>query len=186
MSQHSLLRIKIPPTLRVNVITPKSLGDNPSVKITRPKNLNQPVSVSKTGTNQYVIVFDASSAGETVDITLTSAAFSIKDFFSGLLVFFKLSFWLGFLKLSYWTSFPWKTFLIRSGIVSGALFFVLVTLELTGVRAHKPVSKWLNTLTMAENAGDRIKDLVGWNNADPFFQSEEANNFNTRVYCLRT
>ncbi len=178
MNDYTLNRVKIPPTLRLYISTPQSLGDNPTAKITRPKNLAQPTNVSKTADKQYMIVFDASSAGESVDVTLTAAAFSFKSLFA----FLTLSFWLGMLpRRDFFTLAVFKTFAIRSVLFSGALFFVLVGLELSGVETRTSFSKWLDTLTMAENTGEKIKDLVGWSHDDPFFQSEDARMFKTRT-----
>ena len=178
MNSYALDRVKIPPTLRLYISTPKSLGDSPTAKITRPKNLAPPTSVSKTADKQYVIVFDPSTNGETVDVTLTAAAFSFKSLFA----FLTFGFWLGLLPgRDFFTLAGFKTFAVRSAIFSGVLFFALVGLELWGVETRTSFSKWLDTLTMAENTGEKIKELVGWSKDDPFFQSDDAIMFKTRT-----
>lgn len=174
--QYTFLRIKVPPALRVNLVTPRSLGDSPAGKITRPKNIGQPSSVAKTGDKQYEVVFSPSSAHETVDLVLSSGKFS----FSSLLALFTLSFWIGMLPgRDFFRTFSVGNFISRVFMMSGILFVALVSLELCGVNIHKPFSRWLNTLEMAERSGDMIKGWLG--ESDPFFQSKEAHDFYSRT-----
>lgn len=178
MNTYTLFRKKVPPTLRVHVITPRSLGDKPIAKITKPSNLTQPKNVLKTAACQYEIVFDASCNGETVDVQLSAS----ESFVAAFLKMFTWAFWWGLVPgRNFWTFTGLKIFLIRSIMVTGIFFICLVGLELYGVKTHTPLSNWLNTQTMAENAADKIKEIVGWDEQSPFFQSQEAINFHTRT-----
>lgn len=186
MPSYKVLRVKVPPHLRINVITPKCLGDTPAAAILRPKNLAPPASVTKTGDKQYSIVFEASCANETVDLALTSAAFSFIGFLKGLFLafffFLNINFWKSLLPGGgFWSSFSLKTFLVRSFVVSGLLFVCLVGLEVSGVKIHKPFSGWLNTLTMAEISGDKLREIIGFDKQDKFFTSKEAYEFHART-----
>ena len=168
--EYTALRIKIPPTLKVYLLTDKNLGDSPIPRITRPKNLAAPTGATKIADKQYAVTFAQGTAGETVDLVLSSVTVG---FFRSMLAIFTAAFWLSLLPgKDFFRTFSLKTFIIRSLIASGVLFMLLVSLELAGVSVHKPFSGWLNTLFMAERAGDKIKSM--FNEPDPFFKSEEA------------
>lgn len=174
--EYRWLRIKIPPTLRVNFVTPRSLGDSPAAKITRPKNLAQPSGVMKVGDKQYTVSFNAGSANETVDVVLSSGVFNA----SSLLAIFTLTLWLSLLPgRDFFRTFSFKTFISRTLVFTGLMFVILVSLEVMGISVHKPFSRWLNTLEMAERSGDAIKGLFG--KIDPFFTSQEADDFYSRT-----
>lgn len=175
--QHTALRIKVPPTLKVYLLTDKNLGDSPIPRITRPSNLAQPTGASKVADKQYAVTFDPGTAGETVDLVLSSVQVG---FFRSLLAIFTLTFWLSLLPgKDFFTNFSLKTFIFRSFALSGVVVFILIGLELAGVSIHKPFSRWLNTLEMAERAGDKIESL--FSEPDPFFKSEEAVKFYERT-----
>lgn len=189
MPESYFKRLKVPPTLRINIVSSFDLGDNPSVIIINPRNVAQPKSVSKTGNNQYTVVCDPASVGETVDLKLVSAKFSVMDFckklFFGIFFFLSLSFWKSLLPGGgFWSgllSVNFKTFFVRTFMFSGVLFICLVGLNVSGVEVHKPFSKWLDTFTLAESSGDRIRQIFSFDTPDPFFGSQEADDFLTRT-----
>ena len=174
--------LKVPPTLRVSVAVGTDFGDSPKITITNPRNLPEATSI-KTGKGQYDIVFQASCVGETVSLTLSPAdAKFFSRIFSGFLVLFTLSFWLGMLPgRGFWSDFSWQRFMARSLIASGMLFVCLIALELTGLDIHKRYLKWLNTMDMVEDAVASIKNVVGLDDTDPFFKSSEASQYQIRT-----
>lgn len=173
------IKIKVPQHLRVNVVTPKGLGDNPTAVITSPKNVPNPTNVVKIGENQYEVIFAPSSVGETVSLTLSSVRVGL---FKSLLSIFTLVFWLNlFPNRQTFTSFSFKIFFVRSLIASGFLFVSLVGLQLSGVNIHQPFMRWLNTMDMVENTVDKIRQVIGMDETDPFFQSKEALAFYSRT-----
>jgi len=174
--------LKVPPTLRVSVAVGRDFGDSPVVTITNPRNL-PPATAQKTGAGQYDIVFSASCVGETVSLTLSPHARNIfSGMFSGFLALFTFTFWLGMLPgRGFWSNLSWQRFVARSLMFSGMLFFGLVALELGGVSFHKKALRWLNTMDMVADAVDKIKDITGLDNTDPFFQSVAADQFYMRT-----
>ena len=175
--QYSASRIKIPPHLKVDLLTDKDLGDAPVARITNPKNLPQPSNVAKISNKQYVVYFASGSAGEVVDIVVSSVPVG---FFRSMLVVFTLTFWSSFIhNKDSFRNFSLKTFIVRSLVVSGLLFVVLVGLVLSGVSINRPFARWLNTLDMAQGTADKIESL--FSKPDPFFQSAEATRFYERT-----
>jgi len=174
--------LKVPPNLRLSVVVGKNLGDTPVVTITNPRNLKNPTAV-KTGTNQYELMFDAGCAGETVNVTMAATGrWAFLNFFTGFLKLFTLTFWMNLIPgRGFWTTFSWKTFMMRSLMVSGMLFMLLVVLELSGVTIHKRYLNWLNTMDMVSDAVYKIKGITGLDDTDPFFKGSEAQRFYTRT-----
>lgn len=172
----------VPPVLRINFSTSKSLGDNPIAKIVNPLNFPDPKIQKVDGaTNQYLVIFDPRCQKEIVDIKLISADFSLlnllKRLFCGLFFFLFPSFWKSLFSKAFWSGMlhmNFNTFFAKFFIGTGLLMAVLITLEVVGVDVRSGFTKWLDQLTMAETYAGKIRHFVGMDGADPFFKSAEA------------
>lgn len=174
--------LKVPPGLRLVVATGQDIGDAPTVKILNPRNLPE-ATAHKMSTGQYELVFAASCVGETVTVSLIPED---RQFFgnllAGFLSLFTFHFWLSLLPgKGFVANFSWQRFMVGSLIASGFLFLVLVAIELTGVQFHKKYFRWLNTMEMVSNTVDKIQDITGLNESDPFFKSSESDQYYMRT-----